>query len=174
MFPFNKISYKDKQQTFFYVTYIQTYISKQQLGRKYKTLQGIVIENWFSCLSPSQKTMENILEKAFSSVLEGHNFKFFSPLSTHSMSKKSLGTALIISYFDDWNNYHLYYKETSSFLWKNQFFDELTTEVPGICDPNKSRAQHDQSLRLGSNLKYLNIDQLLLSQGSKFRYSEST
>ena len=107
--------------------------------------------------------MESILEKAFSSVLEGHNFRFFSPLSTHSMSKKSLGTALIISYFNDWNNYHLYYKETSSFLWKNQFFDKLTTGGPGICDPNKSWAQHDQSLKLGSNLKYLNIDQLLLS-----------
>ena len=33
----------------------------------------------------------------------------------------------------------------------------------GICDPNKSRARHHRSLKLGSKLKYLNIDQLLLS-----------
>ena len=29
--------------------------------------------------------------------------------------------------------------------------------VTGICDPNKSRARHHRSLKLGSKLKYLNI-----------------
>ena len=28
--------------------------------------------------------------------------------------------------------------------------------VPGICDPNKSRARNHSSLKLGSKLKYLN------------------
>ena len=86
-YAFNKISYKDKRQMFFlHYIYadIYTEISKQQLGRKYKALQGIVIKHFvFLCLSPLQKAMENTLENAFSSVLEGHNFKFFSPLSTH-------------------------------------------------------------------------------------------
>ena len=45
--------------------------------------------------------------------------------------------------------------------------------VTGICDSKKSRARHYRSLKLGSKLKYLNIDQLLLSQGGEFRYSES-
>ena len=31
--------------------------------------------------------------------------------------------------------------------------------VTGICDPNKSRARHHRSLKLGSKLKYLNINQ---------------
>ena len=35
--------------------------------------------------------------------------------------------------------------------------------VTGICDPKKSRARHHHSLKLGSKLKHLNIDQLLLS-----------
>ena len=30
--------------------------------------------------------------------------------------------------------------------------------VTGICDPNKSQAQHHHILKLGSNLKCLNID----------------
>ena len=42
-----------------------------------------------------------------------------------------------------------------------------------ICDPNKSQARYHRSLKRDSKLKYLNIDQLLLSQDSKFRYSES-
>ena len=29
--------------------------------------------------------------------------------------------------------------------------------VTGICDPNKSQAQHHRSLKLGLKLKYLNI-----------------
>ena len=29
--------------------------------------------------------------------------------------------------------------------------------VTGICDPNKSRARHHHSFKLGSKLKYLNI-----------------
>ena len=29
-------------------------------------------------------------------------------------------------------------------------------EVTGICDPNKFRAQHHRSLKLGSKLKYIN------------------
>ena len=35
--------------------------------------------------------------------------------------------------------------------------------VTGICFPNKSRARHCRSLKLGSKLKYFNINQLLLS-----------
>ena len=76
----NKISYRDKRQTFF-LCYIQIYIEifKQQLRRKYKAFQGIVIEHFvFLCLSPSQITIESILGNAFSSVLEGRNFNFFS------------------------------------------------------------------------------------------------
>ena len=49
MFAFNKISYKGKWQTFFlcYIyTNIYTEISKQRLGRKYKALQGIVMEHF--------------------------------------------------------------------------------------------------------------------------------
>ena len=54
------------------------------MGRKYKALQGIVIKHFiFLSLSPSQKTMESILGNAFSSTLERHNFKFFSPFSSH-------------------------------------------------------------------------------------------
>ena len=45
--------------------------------------------------------------------------------------------------------------------------------VSGMCDPNKSPARHHRSLKLDSNLNYLNIDQLLLLQGSEFGYSES-
>ena len=33
--------------------------------------------------------------------------------------------------------------------------------VTAICDPNKSRAWHHSSLKPGSKIKYLNIDQLL-------------
>ena len=112
MFAFNNISYKGKRQTFFlcYIyTNIYTEISKQRLGRNYKALQGIVIEHFvFLCLSPSQKTMKSLLGNAFSSVLEEHNLKFFSPLSAHhggasrvtkyvtnGMPKKSLDAALI-------------------------------------------------------------------------------
>ena len=40
--------------------------------------------------------------------------------------------------------------------------------VIAICDANKSRAQQHPSLKLGSKLKYLNIDQMLLSLGSEF------
>ena len=83
MFGFNKISYKDKQHTYFLCyTYTNMYteISNQQLGRKYKALQGIVIKHFvFLCLSPSQKTMDSIYGNAFSSILQGHNFTFFSP-----------------------------------------------------------------------------------------------
>ena len=83
MFAFNKISYKDKQQEFFlcYIyTSIYADISKQQLERKYKALQGIVIKHLaFLRLSPSQKTIESIFGNAFSSILEGHKFKIFSP-----------------------------------------------------------------------------------------------
>ena len=32
--------------------------------------------------------------------------------------------------------------------------------VTGICDPNKSQARHHRSLKLGSKLKYLNINTL--------------
>ena len=85
-------------------TNIYREISKQRLGRKYKALQGIVFEHFvFLCLFPSQKIMESILGNAFSSILEGHNFKFCSPLSvdhggasgvtkyaTNDMPKKSL------------------------------------------------------------------------------------
>ena len=95
-------------------TYKHTKISKQRLGRKYKALQGIVIEQFvFLCLSPSQKTMESILGNAFSNLLEGQNFKFFLPLSVHhdgasgftkyftnAMPKKSLGTALLPVFTD--------------------------------------------------------------------------
>ena len=45
--------------------------------------------------------------------------------------------------------------------------------VTGICNPSKPQAWHHLSLKLGSNLKYLNINQLLLLQGSKFGSSES-
>ena len=33
--------------------------------------------------------------------------------------------------------------------------------VAGICDPNKYRARHHSSLKLGSKLKYLNITKYL-------------
>ena len=78
MFGLNKISYKDKQEISFYTniyniyTNIYTEISRQHLGRKYKALQGFVINCFaFLCLSPSQKTMESILGNAVSSTLEG-------------------------------------------------------------------------------------------------------
>ena len=45
-------------------------------------------------------------------------------------------------------------------------------EVTRICDPSKSRARHHHSFKLGSKLKYLNSDQLLLSQRSKLGYSK--
>ena len=35
--------------------------------------------------------------------------------------------------------------------------------VAGICDPNKYRARHHRSLRLGSKLKYLNLLKTLLT-----------
>ena len=65
MLAFSKISYKDKWQTFF-LSYIYTNIykeiSKQKLRRKYKALQGIVIEHFvFLNLSLLQKIMESTL-----------------------------------------------------------------------------------------------------------------
>ena len=39
--------------------------------------------------------------------------------------------------------------------------------VTGICDPNKSRARHHRSLKLGSKLKYLN--KMILPFSSKTR-----
>ena len=33
--------------------------------------------------------------------------------------------------------------------------------VTGICDPNKSRARHHRSLKLGLKLKYLNLHGVL-------------
>ena len=35
--------------------------------------------------------------------------------------------------------------------------------VAGICDPNKSRARHHHSLKLGSKLKYLNYCYVFIS-----------
>ena len=79
------MSYKAANVFLCYIyTNIYTEISKQQLGRKYKALQGIFVEHFvFLCLSPSWKTMESILGNAFSSILDGHTLKFFSPLSAH-------------------------------------------------------------------------------------------
>ena len=54
MFACKKISYKDKQQTsFLCYIYVNLYreISNQQLGRKYKALQGIVMEQFVFSLS---------------------------------------------------------------------------------------------------------------------------
>ena len=42
-----------------------------------------------------------------------------------------------------------------------------TPVVTEIFDPNQSRARRHCYLKLGFNLKYLTIDQLLLSQGSQ-------
>ena len=36
-------------------------------------------------------------------------------------------------------------------------------EVIRVCDPSKSRARRHHSFKVGSKLKYLNSDQLLLS-----------
>ena len=46
--------------------------------------------------------------------------------------------------------------------------------VTGICNPNKSQVRHQHSLKLGSKLKYLKKDQLLLLQNIEFGYSKST
>ena len=87
---------------------MQTKISKQRLGRRYKALQGIAIKHFvFLCLFPLQKTMKIVLGNVFSTFLEGYNLKFFSPLSTNygstlavtkyvikSLAKKSQGAAL--------------------------------------------------------------------------------
>ena len=47
-------------------------------------------------------------------------------------------------------------------------------EVTRICDQSKSRARCHHSSKLGLTLKYLNSDQLLLSQSSELGYSKST
>ena len=90
---------------FFCVTYKQTYIQgflSSRLGRKYKALQGIAIEDFdVLCLSPSQKKMESISGNAFSSVPEGHNFKFFSPLSAHREFLNMLPTVCPKNLWDD-------------------------------------------------------------------------
>ena len=44
--------------------------------------------------------------------------------------------------------------------------------VTGICDPNKSRARHHHSLKLGSKLKYLKIAVLKHSQDSQETISD--
>ena len=76
------------------------------MGRKYKALQGNVIKHFvFLCLSPLQKAMENILENAFSSVLEGHNFKFSHP-SAPTMG--SLWESLNITYLTVCNSIQQY------------------------------------------------------------------
>ena len=87
MFAFNEICYKDRQQTFFYVTYIQTYIQRflsSSWEENTKLPRKIVIEHFvLLCLSPLQRTTESILGNPFSSVLKGHNFKFLLSLSAH-------------------------------------------------------------------------------------------
>ena len=45
--------------------------------------------------------------------------------------------------------------------------------VIGICDPNKSRARHHSSLKLGSKLKYVNITQLLEKISQNPQYTQS-
>ena len=65
MFPFNKISYKDKQQAFFtsyiYIN-IYTEIPKQQLRRKYKNPQEIVIKHFvFLALSIAENNGKHII-----------------------------------------------------------------------------------------------------------------
>ena len=63
-YAFNKISYKDKRQMFFlHYIYVDIYteISKQQLGRKYKALQGIVIKHFvFLCLSIAESNGKHL------------------------------------------------------------------------------------------------------------------
>ena len=46
-------------------------------------------------------------------------------------------------------------------------------EVTTICDISKSKGRHHHSFKLGSKLKYLNSDQLLLSKRSELRYFKS-
>ena len=47
------------------------------------------------------------------------------------------------------------------------------SEVTGICDPSKFQARRHHRFKLGSKLKYLNPDQLLLSWCRELRYSKS-
>lgn len=67
MFPFNKTSYKDKQQaSFFFKLYIYiniyTEIPKQRLRRKYKNPQGIVIKHFvFLILSIAENNGKDII-----------------------------------------------------------------------------------------------------------------
>ena len=97
-------------------SYMHTFVQRF-LSSDWEALQGIVTEHFvFLCFSTSQKTMEIILGNVFSSVLEGHNFDFFSLLIAHhggpsvitkyvtsGMPKKSLGTALIeLSPYKGW------------------------------------------------------------------------
>ena len=43
--------------------------------------------------------------------------------------------------------------------------------VTGICNPNKSRARHHRSLKLGSKLKYLNMAERMDKQDQNFNSS---
>ena len=126
---------KIRGKRFGFFCYILTYkqISKQRLGRK----QGIIIEHLVVlCLSPLQKTMESILRNAFFSVLEGHNFKFFLPLSTdhggasgvskyitNGMPKKSLSTALFCYYYQSLPG------DNVKRIWAHRFFAKQKTDI---------------------------------------------
>ena len=129
------------------------------MGRKYKALQGIVMEQFvFLCLSPSQKTTESILGNAFSSLLERHNFKFFSPLSVYheavtkyfsnAMPKKSLGTALLPVFTDFF------------------FYLQITAEIRKIT----KRTHRGHSFTFNNLSKYVNILVKLFSPRDITRY----
>ena len=55
---------------------------------------------------------------------------------------------------------HYWYFSEKRFIRMQEIRSSNPPMVTGICDPNKSRARHHRSFKLGSKLKYLNSEKV--------------